>query len=242
MRLLLEKIYGGNFAEFVNYLEKCIAEGRKRAIVTANPEIFYACERDKKLKIRVLSEDADIIADGISVADAAKRIGLESVEKIPGIDVVTALLKVANEKKLKVFFYGGSEETITLLEKKLEEIYPNLQICGLFNGYNYEAGEIMSSCAEIAPDIIIVALGVPVQEKLIFEYIDLFSKGIFIGAGGSLDIISGNKKRAPELFLKHNTEWLYRIVKEPSRINRFLRYNVGFKIKAGKLKPEKTKK
>ena len=79
-----------------------------------------------------------------------------------------------------------------------------------------------------APDIILVALGMPQQELLIYKHIKEFSKGIFIGVGGSFDVISGMKKRAPEFFVKLNLEWLYRIMSEPKRLKRFWDNNIKF--------------
>ena len=78
------------------------------------------------------------------------------------------------------------------------------------------------------PDLTLVALGVPAQEKLIARHLENFQKGVFIGVGGSFDVLSGSKRRAPALFVKTNTEWLYRIVREPSRLGRFYRNNVKF--------------
>ena len=81
------------------------------------------------------------------------------------------------------------------------------------------------------PDIILVAWGIPAQEKLIYKHLDKFDKGIFVGVGGSFDVISGHKKRAPKIFIKLNLEWLYRIIKEPKRLKRFYDSNVKFLFK-----------
>ena len=76
--------------------------------------------------------------------------------------------------------------------------------------------------------MVLVALGIPQQELLIYNNLNNFNKGIFIGVGGSFDVLSGTKKRAPKLFIKLKLEWLYRIVCEPKRLKRFFRYNVKF--------------
>ncbi len=73
-----------------------------------------------------------------------------------------------------------------------------------------------------------MALGVPAQDLLIHRHLDEFPKGVFMGVGGSFDVLSGSKKRAPALFVKTNTEWLYRIAKEPQRLGRFWNNNVKF--------------
>ncbi|MEG0034986.1 MAG: WecB/TagA/CpsF family glycosyltransferase, partial [Bacilli bacterium] len=96
------------------------------------------------------------------------------------------------------------------------------------NGYTEDKDAVFEEIKKKNSDIVLVALGVPKQEKLIFEHLSKFDKGIFIGIGGSLDVISGSKKRAPKLFIKMNLEWLYRILREPKRIKRFYESNVKF--------------
>ena len=92
------------------------------------------------------------------------------------------------------------------------------------------------------PDVVLVALGVPMQEKLIYEHLKDFDKGIFVGVGGSFDVISGSKKRAPKIFLKLNLEWLYRIAFSPARWKRFYEGNIKYFFKLKKeLKKEKEK-
>ena len=81
------------------------------------------------------------------------------------------------------------------------------------------------------PDICLVALGIPEQELLINKYFNKFKKGIFIGVGGSFDVLSGHKKRAPKLMIKLHLEWLYRIIKEPKRFKRFWESNIKFMLK-----------
>ena len=81
------------------------------------------------------------------------------------------------------------------------------------------------------PDICLIAMGIPMQEKLINKYFKNAKKGIYIGVGGSFDVLSGIKKRAPKLFIKLNLEWLYRIIKEPRRLKRFWNNNIKFLFK-----------
>ena len=89
--------------------------------------------------------------------------------------------------------------------------------------------------ADEQQDIVLVAIGIPQQEILIYKNYERFEKGIFIGVGGSFDVLSGMKKRAPEFFVKCNLEWLYRIVKEPKRMKRFFVSNIKFIIEVLKL-------
>ena len=85
-------------------------------------------------------------------------------------------------------------------------------------------------------DVCLVALGIPEQEKLIYKHLNNLNKGIFIGVGGTFDVLSGQKKRAPKWMINLNLEWLYRIIKEPKRIKRFWQNNIVFLFKVKKLK------
>ena len=73
---------------------------------------------------------------------------------------------------------------------------------------------------------------------LIYKYYDKFDKGIFVGVGGSFDVLSGTKKRAPKIFIKLKLEWLYRITTEPKRLKRFYKSNVKYLKKINELKKE----
>ena len=120
--------------------------------------------------------------------------------------------------------------------KKINKEYPDLKIVGSCNGYVKNKDNVFDKMVKLQPDIILVGMGIPMQEKLIYKHIDKFEKGVFIGVGGSLDVISGTKKRAPKLFIKLNLEWLYRILREPKRIKTFYKNNVKFIFKVKKMK------
>ena len=113
---------------------------------------------------------------------------------------------------------------------------PKLKIVGATNGYVVDKDGVFKEISKLKPDIVLVALGIPLQEKLIYKHLGKFDKGIFVGVGGSFDVISGHKKRAPKIFIKLNLEWLYRILKEPKRIKRFYDSNIKFMFKVRKYK------
>ena len=127
-----------------------------------------------------------------------------------------------------MYLFGAKEEVITNLVTKIQKEYPNIKLLGYHNGYEKDKDEIMQKIINLKPDIVMLAMGIPLQEKLIYKYYNDFKKGILIGVGGSFDVLSGNKKRAPQLFIKLNLEWLYRIIREPKRLKRFYQNNIKF--------------
>ena len=113
---------------------------------------------------------------------------------------------------------------------KIKKEYPKIVIKGHANGYVKDKDKVFQDIIKSKPDICLVALGIPEQELLIDKHINDFKKGIFMGVGGSFDVFSETKKRAPKIFIKLNLEWLYRLFKEPYRIKRFYNNNIKFII------------
>ena len=113
----------------------------------------------------------------------------------------------------------------------INQKYPNINIVGFSDGYVEDKDKVMQEIISLSPDLILIALGVPNQELLINKYIEKAKKGVFIGVGGTFDVLSGCKKRAPKLFIKLNLEWMYRIICEPTRLKRFIQNNIVFMFK-----------
>ena len=114
--------------------------------------------------------------------------------------------------------------------------YPGIELVGYTDGYVENKESVFRKITEMEPDIVLVALGTPAQELLIHRYYRADRPGLYMGVGGSFDVLSGLKKRAPSFFIKFNLEWLYRITKEPKRLKRFWNSNVKFLFEVRKEK------
>jgi len=193
-------------------------------------------EKDEEMRKLLLDNDTFLVPDGIGIVKAARMINYDVKERITGIDIANELLKLGNKQKKSIYLFGSKQEVIDSMEKVLKESYPNLNLVGMSNGYEKDKDKIFEKIVKTKPDIVLVALGIPLQEKLIYKHLDKFDKGIFVGVGGSFDVISGHKKRAPKIFIKLNLEWLYRILKEPKRLKRFYDSNVKFIFKVRRQK------
>ena len=223
----LERVFGGTAEAFLAAASEAMLSGKKQFIVTANPEILMHAEKDAGIRQMLLDKTVQITPDGVSVVKAMQICGLPAAERITGVDLAEGLLKAAGENQKTVYLLGAKEEVVSTLAKKLTEQYPDMTV-HYHNGYDGDKDAIMKEIAEIVPDLTLVALGVPAQEKLIYRHLPAFGKGVFVGVGGSFDVLSGLKKRAPALFIRTNTEWLYRITTEPARLGRFYNNNVKF--------------
>ncbi|MGI6119545.1 MAG: WecB/TagA/CpsF family glycosyltransferase [Desulfosporosinus sp.] len=194
-------------------------EGRVRMrVITANPEIIYASERDDKLKKIIATADI-ITADGIGVVWAAQWLGARELERVTGIDLVQALFPIAHEGKWRIFFLGGkpgvAEQAANQVVMKNQGI-----TCATMHGYFSPEEEIkvLEKIRHFQPDLLLVGLGAPFQEYWIAEHPGLAT--VSIGVGGSFDVLAGITARAPRSIQDCHLEWLYRLWKEPWRWKR----------------------
>ena len=212
-------------------IEKKLKNKEKTFIVTANPETYMLSYKDKEINSILFNKENLIVPDGIAIVKTANYLGYDIKERITGVDLAEYLFELANKYKYKVYLFGASSELMEKLEKVIESKYPNIKLVGSTNGYVKNKDAVMEYIKTTKPDIVMLALGIPLQEKLINKHINDFKKGIFIGVGGCFDVLSGSKKRAPKIFIKLNLEWLYRIICEPKRIIRFIKHNLRFMLK-----------
>lgn len=240
MKDFFEKLYSDSYQEFEKILKKNLEKNQKMFIVTANPETFMIGTNDKEVSQILLDEEVTIVPDGIGIVKGANMLGYKVKERIPGIEIAWSLLKLGNKQQKTIYLLGASEEVKEKTVEKIKTDYPNLKVLGAVNGYGKDKDKDFEEIKKANPDIVLVALGIPAQEKLIYKHLNNFKKGIFVGVGGSLDVISGSKKRAPKIFQKLGLEWLYRLAKEPKRVKRFYNSNVKFIFEVKKMKKERN--
>lgn len=238
MKQLLEKVYNKSQREFFEIIEDNLKSENKMFIVTANPETLMIGVNNPEFHDILKKGEVTITPDGIGVVKALSAIGRDVNERITGVDISKKLLEEGNKNNKSVYLYGAKPEVLDIFVAKLKKDYPNLIIAGARDGYNNDEDEVFKDILEKQPDIVLVALGIPRQEILINKYYNKLDKGICVGVGGSFDVLSGTKKRSPEIFIKLNLEWLYRIGKEPKRFGRFYKSNVKFIKIINKLKQE----
>ncbi len=202
-------------------------EGRVFSVYTPNPEIVQLCIENNEF-YDVINSASMVVPDGIGVIKAAKILKTPLKSRVPGIEIGERALCECAEKGYRVFFLGGKPGIAEEAAKKKSEQYPSLNFCGTADGYFKKEGEeneaMLKRINDAAPDLLFVCLGVPAQEKWIKENGPLLtSVKVCLALGGSLDVYSGNVRRAPKLFIKLNLEWFYRLLKEPRRIGRMMK-------------------
>ena len=231
MKDRLEKIYNEEENIFYSILEDLLTTNKKKFIITVNPEILMKSYKNIEIKEMLLNDNNILVPDGISIIKKAKQYNINIKERITGVDISSKALEICNKNKKSIYLFGSKKEVLDKLIININQKYPNINIVGFSDGYVEDKDKVMQEIISLSPDLILIALGVPNQELLINKYIEKAKKGVFIGVGGTFDVLSGCKKRAPKLFIKLNLEWLYRIICEPTRLKRFIQNNIVFMFK-----------
>lgn len=193
-------------------------------VFTPNSEILLAAVKDREFE-EVLNSGRLVVPDGIGVMIASKFYGTPVKERVAGIDLMMRLMDIAGSRGKSVYLLGGRDGVAEEAAIKLTESFDGLRIAGTRNGY-FESSEEERIVDEINgsnADILLAALGAPKQEKFIYRHKDRLKVRIAMGVGGSLDVLAGRVKRAPEFYQKAGLEWLYRLMKEPRRIVRIIK-------------------
>lgn len=228
MKPYYDRIYKGSMRSFLAGLEARIESGQGSFVVTANPEIFMMGKKHRQMDRALLDEHTMIVPDGIGIIRGGKTLGYRFEERIPGVEICEALLKYADEHHKSLYLFGAEQTVLEALVLRIRREYSGIVLAGSTDGYVKDRDRVFREITERQPDIVLVALGTPAQELLIYRYFSADRPGLYMGVGGSFDVLSGLKKRAPAFFIKYNLEWLYRITREPKRLKRFWDSNVRF--------------
>lgn len=201
-----------------------IASGQNHAIYTPNAEIMMEGITSKKLK-SILNDADMLVADGAGVVLASKILGKKVAEKVSGFDLVKNLLVSSKERPIKFFLFGGKPGIPEAAKSNISRDYPGAEVVGLRDGY-FKQEEIPSIIEQInnsGAEVLLVCLGAPKQEEWIEKNKDKLKIKVSIGVGGTMDVLAGNVKLAPDFFRNNGLEWMYRLYKEPWRFKRMLR-------------------
>ena len=210
-------------ADAVNLIEKYMDDKANVIIATANAEMLMNATRDADLK-RILNSAELVVPDGAGTVWAAHQLGYDMPERVAGYDLAQELMKRAPEKGRRIFFFGSAPGVADKAKLKAEELYPGIHIVGTRNGFFTENDipEILEEIKNARPDLLLVALGVPKQEKFLDKYYKELGVPVSIGVGGTFDVMAGVMKRAPLWMQKAKLEWLFRGMLQPKRAGRLL--------------------
>lgn len=185
-------------------------------------------ELNKNPRLKQIVQSCSIInADGASVVLASKFLGDPLPERVAGIDLMERLVQLSENKCYSIYLLGAKQKVVEKAAKNIKEQHPRVNIVGIHNGY-FEDGswqKIAENILHADPDFVFVGITSPKKEYLV----DFLQKQgldcVFMGVGGSFDVISGMIPRAPRAMQRLNLEWFFRLLQEPKRLSK--RYFVG---------------
>lgn len=214
-RIKLFDLWVDDFASLEDAADYIYKEAKLKPVhvVNMNMDQLVQVEDDSKHK-ELLANSELIIADGVSISLLVHLFCRKSIKKIAGIELAAELIN--RSKRLALL--GASEEILTQVRNKFAS-----KIVFAHNGYFSEEfkEKIIDEIIDNGPDLILVALGIPLQEAFIEQIKSRTGSCVLMGVGGSFDIWAGKLKRAPKWMIFFGLEWLFRLIQEPSRLKRF---------------------
>ncbi len=201
----------------------CLDNQGKYMVFTPNPEMVMLAQKDNEFK-EILNKSHMNIPDGIGIIYASKIKKRPIKERVAGYDTVQSVFERIKDSDKTVYFFGGAPGVTDSAKEEMEKLHKGLKVVGCANGYFDEKREkeIISEINEKKPDLLLVGIGFPKQEKWIYNNLPSLNVKVAIGVGGSFDVMSGRVKRAPDIFIKLGLEWFHRLITQPSRFVRML--------------------
>lgn len=233
-------------------IAKFVSGKNPQQIVTLNPEMVMASQKDSELK-NIINNASLVVPDGIGLTWALNIIYKLKTKRVTGIDLIEEIAKLANKYRYSIFFLGAKPGIANKAATKLKLKYPNLAIAGSNAGnpkLNYDLNnsdlfntgkitdirrterdpnwKIVDMVSKTKPDILLVAYGHGKQEKFIARYKYKLAVPVMMGVGGSFDFLAGLATRAPGWMQALGLEWLWRLLHEPWRFNRIITATIRF--------------
>jgi N-acetylglucosaminyldiphosphoundecaprenol N-acetyl-beta-D-mannosaminyltransferase len=211
-------------------IDEFLNDGRQHYIVTPNPEMIVAAQKDKTF-LEILNKADLAVPDGVGLIFASRYLKRSLPKRITGVDLMLDICQTAEQKNCSVYLLAAEEglakpgETAEALVRR----FPKLKITGDMLSKEESGEEIINGINTAKPEILFVALGAGRQEKFIAGNLSKMpSVKIAMGVGGAFDFIAGKIKRAPKWIQKIGLEWLWRLFMQPWRWKRILTATIKF--------------
>ena len=204
----------------VTEIEARLDRGMRTFVITANPEFVMLCRDDPE--VAAIAARADLVVpDGTGAVVASRLLGDPLPGRAPGRLLVDRLAALAATRGLSLFLLGAAPGIAERAAAMLRSKHPELRIVGTYAGQAEDDADVVPRVSAAAPDILLVAFGMPRQERWIARNLDVVpSARVVVGVGGSLDYLAGAATPPPGLVHAIGLEWLWRLVRDPRRWRR----------------------
>lgn len=207
----------------VTALKKFLAGSEPKMVITADASGIIQAQDDPEY-FEIL-QSADLVTpDSYGVVWAARRKGKPVAGRVSGVDLVDRLCRMSADKGYRVYLLGAAPGVAELAAERLRLRHPGCHIVGTRHGFfPADSDEVVAQeIADKKPDILLVAMGIPRQEKFIAATRDIIRAKVAMGVGGSLDVFSGRVRRAPRIVQRLRLEWLWRLILNPRKFSKVM--------------------
>lgn len=226
-----------NYNLLLNHIKDSVTQKRKISIAYANTHILNNAYKNNGIK-EILNSFSIVHPDGIGVYLASKLLyGKRGISRrMTGSDFYPILIEEGVKRNWSFYFWGHNLLTL----ERIKRIYKNLNISGYSEGYNYDTEKVTAEINNSHTDIVVIGLGFPLQENLIYRLKDKLKCNVIIAVGEGIKVFSDTKTRGPVLLRKLGLEWLVRLLTNPIKYSkRYLLGNPLFLLRIIKLKLSK---
>ena len=221
VKLFAMPVHNVTLGESLECIDRMVQGGGAHLVVTLGVEMVMRAKGDPEF-VRLVQGASLVVPDSSGILWACRHYGNPLRERVPGIDILQETARQADKYPWRVFFLGGKPGVAQEAARRMREEYPEFRVAGHHHGYFDDDAPVIEAIRDAKTQVLFVALGSPAQEKWFHKNRESLGDIVAIGVGGSLDVVSGQVRRAPVFFQKTGTEWLYRLLTQPSRIGRMM--------------------
>jgi len=226
------RVDGTNYRETAESIAELVSAGDGGAVYVATVHMVMEAFDDPEFQ-RIVNSAERVTPDGVPLVWALRLLGVEKAERVYGPSLLPMVCEHARERGLSVGFYGGSQEVLDELVRRIWRRFPGLDVSFAFAPpfrvvSADEDQKMIESIEASETDILFVGLGCPKQERWIAEHRNSLSC-VMVGIGAAFDFHAGSKAQAPAWMQASGLEWLFRLCCEPRRLwRRYLYHNPRF--------------
>jgi len=212
--------------EILNQAVEWASRGEARMITYVNAHCMNIAAQDNEYR-NLLNQSDLVHADGISIVWASEFLHQQKLTKVTGREWIDDFCKMISDRGLSLFILAGKPGIAVTARDNIQRKYPDIRIVGSSDGYFSEKSEmeVLQSIEASSPDVLMVGMGVPHQEKWIHNHRDEISAPVIWAVGGLFDIVAGILKPVPERLNRLGLEWLWSLMANPR--GKWKRYLIG---------------
>lgn len=223
VEILGVRVDNAGYDDLLTVVDSWIASGEPHQIITLNPEMLVAAYRDPAFR-QVLNQADLNVADGVGLTLAARLLGHPLSGRVTGSDGIYVLAAHCAKRGYRPYFLGARPGVAEVVAERLTAANPGLEVAGSYAGSPSAEDEeaVTARIRDTAPDLLLVAYGVPAEELWIARNRERLAVPAMLGVGGAFDFVAGVAQRAPLWMRRLGLEWLHRLAREPWRWRRQL--------------------